>query len=260
MPVADRICREQAKRLGKEYPMSFADNALEFRSWQSPALRHPGADPGAGPKFYDELSPETGAFFRTMLEGELLDVLSTEGKEGEATAPASRLRRPFIFANFNGTQGDVEVVTHEAGPRLCRLSEPGPGAHVHGLAQHGGLRGPLHVHGVHGLALVRGFLLGQDTHKFHYSHLSSALTFIPYGTMVDHFQHIVYERPDLTPAQRHGVWKELLGIYMPWMKLDGEIPFYAEGRAGSGSTTSTPAPSTISTTAWPRRSPWSCGP
>ena len=52
---------------------------------------------------------------------------------------------------------------------------------------------------------------------------------IPYGTMVDHFQHIVYEKPELSPAQRHAEWKRLLGIYMPWMKLDGEIPFYAEG-------------------------------
>ena len=49
--------------------------------------------------------------------------------------------------------------------------------------------------------------------------------------MVDHFQHIVYEKPDMTPAQRHGVWKELLGIYMPWLKLDGDIPFYSEGEA-----------------------------
>ena len=24
-------------------------------------------------------------------------------------------------------------------------------------------------------------------------------------------------------------WKRLLGIYMPWMKLDGQIPFYSEG-------------------------------
>ena len=47
--------------------------------------------------------------------------------------------------------------------------------------------------------------------------------------MVDHFQHIVYEKPDMTPKERHQVWKELLGVYMPWMKLDGDIPFYSEG-------------------------------
>lgn len=32
VPVADQVFRDQAKRLGKEYPMSFADNALLFRS------------------------------------------------------------------------------------------------------------------------------------------------------------------------------------------------------------------------------------
>ena len=38
---------------------------------------------------------------------------------------------------------------------------------------------------------------GADARKFRYSHLAGALTFIPYGTMVDHFQHIVYEHPEL---------------------------------------------------------------
>jgi M3 family oligoendopeptidase len=75
---------------------------------------------------------------------------------------------------------------------------------------------------------AEGFF-GKDTRKFLYSHLAGALTFIPYGTMVDHFQHIVYEKPNMTPKERHGVWKELLGVYMPWLKLDGEIPFYSEG-------------------------------
>ena len=75
---------------------------------------------------------------------------------------------------------------------------------------------------------AEGFF-GEDTRKFRYSHLAGALTFIPYGTMVDHFQHIVYEKPEMTPAERHAVWKELLGVYMPWMKLGSEIPFYGDG-------------------------------
>ena len=70
---------------------------------------------------------------------------------------------------------------------------------------------------------------GSDARKFRYSHLAGALTFIPYGTMVDHFQHEVYAHPEMTPAERHATWKRLLGVYMPWMKLDGDIPFYSEG-------------------------------
>lgn len=229
VPVADRIYREQAKRLGKQYPMSFADNALEFRSGNPRPFGTPEQILEQGRKFYDELSPETGAFFRTMLEGELLDVLSTEGKEGGGYCTSlPDYGVPFIFANFNGTQGDVEVVTHEAGHAFAAylnrdrvpLSTVWPS---------------LEACEVHSMSMEfmawpwsEGFF-GKDTRKFHYSHLSSALTFIPYGTMVDHFQHIVYEQPDLTPKQRHGVWKDLLGIYMPWQKLDGDIPFYAEG-------------------------------
>ena len=135
---------------------------------------------------------------------------------------------PFIFANFNGTQHDVEVVTHEAGhafaywmnrkrvPVECAWPSL-EGCEVHSMSME-----------FFGWRNAEGFF-GGDAKKFLYSHLAGAITFIPYGTMVDHFQHIVYEHPELTPAQRHAEWKRLLGIYMPWIKLDGDIPFYADG-------------------------------
>lgn len=74
------------------------------------------------------------------------------------------------------------------------------------------------------------YFFGPDARKFRYTHLSGALTFIPYGTMVDHFQHLVYEKPEMSPAERNETWRELTAVYMPWMKLD-DIPFYGEGRA-----------------------------
>lgn len=229
VPVADSIYREQAKRLGKEYPMSFADNALEFRSGNPKPVGTPDEILAMGRKFYDELSPETGEFFRMMLDNELLDVLSTEGKRsgGYCTSIAD-YEVPFIFANFNGTQHDVEVVTHEAGHAFAAYMNrhriptsyiwPSmEGCEVHSMSME-----------FMAWPWAEGFF-GEDARKFRYSHLSGALTFIPYGTMVDHFQHVVYEKPDMTPRERHNVWKELLGVYMPWMKLDGDIPFYSEG-------------------------------
>ena len=229
VPVADSIYREQAKRLGKEYPMSFADNALEFRSGNPKPIGTPDEILAMGRKFYDELSPETSEFFRMMLDNELLDVLSTEGKRsgGYCTSIAD-YEVPFIFANFNGTQHDVEVVTHEAGHAFAAYMNrhriptsyiwPSmEGCEVHSMSMK-----------FMAWPWAEGFF-GEDARKFRYSHLSGALTFIPYGTMVDHFQHIVFEKPDMTPKERHNVWKELLGIYMPWMKLDGDIPFYSEG-------------------------------
>ena len=47
--------------------------------------------------------------------------------------------------------------------------------------------------------------------------------------MVDHFQHIVHEHPDMTPAERHAEWLRLEGIYEPWIVFDGSIPYYGEG-------------------------------
>lgn len=116
VPLADSIYREQAKRLGKEYPMTFADNALMFRSGNPKPCGDADAILAHGKKFYEELSPETGEFFNMMLDNELMDVLSTPGKAGGGYCTSlGDFKVPFIFANFNGTQHDVEVVTHEAG-------------------------------------------------------------------------------------------------------------------------------------------------
>ncbi len=229
VPVADQVFRDQAKRLGKEYPMSFADNALLFRSGNPKPQGTADDILAAGRKFYDELSPETSEFFRMMLDNELLDVLSTEGKQGGGYCTSLHdYEVPFIFANFNGTSSDVETVTHEAGHAFAdwynRKRVPMDtiwpsleGCEVHSMSME-----------FFAWPWAEGFF-GPDTRKFYYSHLAGSLTFIPYGTMVDHFQHIVYERPDMTPRERHDVWKKLLGIYMPWQKLDGDIPFYSEG-------------------------------
>ena len=229
VPLADSIYREQAKRLGKEYPMNFADNALMFRSGNPKPCGDADAILAHGKKFYEELSPETGEFFNMMLDNELMDVLSTPGKAGGGYCTSlGEYKVPFIFANFNGTQHDVEVVTHEAGHAFAAWMN-------RDRVPYSTIWPSMESCEVHSMSMeffawpwAEGFF-GADTRKFLYSHLAGALTFIPYGTMVDHFQHLVYEKPDMTPRQRHDAWKELLGVYMPWVKLGGDIPFYGDG-------------------------------
>ena len=229
VPVADSIYRAQARRLGKQYPMNAADNALMFRSGNPKPAGDADAILRQGKKFYEELSPETGEFFNKMLDDQLMDVLSTPGKAGGGYCTGlGDYEMPFIFANFNGTQHDVEVVTHEAGHAFAAYMNRDriPYSYVWPSME---------ACEVHSMSMeffawpwADGFF-GADARKFRYSHLAGALTFIPYGTMVDHFQHIVYEHPELTPAQRHEEWKKLAAIYQPWMRLDGEIPFYGAG-------------------------------
>ena len=231
VPVADSIYRKTAERLGKSFPLSHADSALWFRSG-NPKPQGTAEDILAhGKKFYDELSPETSEFFNTMVDMELMDLLSKKGKAGGGYCTGlAEYEVPFIFANFNGTQGDVTVITHEAGHafEVWMNRKRIPADYIWPSKE---------ACEVHSMSMefiawpwAEGFF-GPDTRKFYYTHLAEALTFIPYGTLVDHFQHVVYEKPDMTPEKRHDIWRELSAIYMPWMRLDGEIPFYGESMA-----------------------------
>ncbi|MCR4950868.1 MAG: M3 family oligoendopeptidase [Solobacterium sp.] len=229
VPAAEALFKAQAERLGKEYPMSFADNELEFRTGNCRPQGTPDDIVKAGGKFYDELSEETSVFFRMMRENELMDLLSKEGKrQGGYCTNFPDYKVPFIFANFNGTQHDVEVVTHEAGHAFASWTNRDRVPSSTMLPSLEGCE-------CHSMSMeffseewAEDFF-GSQAQKYRYSHLAKALKFIPYGTMVDHFQHEVYDHPEMTPAERHAVWKRLMGIYMPWQRLDGKIPFYSEG-------------------------------
>ncbi len=230
VPLADAVYRRQAERLGKAYPMNYADNALEFRSGNPKPQGTPDDILTAGRRFYHELSPETAEFIDFMYDNELLDVLSRKGKAGGGYCTTlGSYHCPFIFANFNGTSHDVEVITHEAGHAFANFTGR--------FIVPGECQWPsLEACEVHSMSMEffawpwAEYFFGPDTRKFRYTHLSGALTFIPYGTMVDHFQHLVYEKPEMSPAERNEAWRELTAVYMPWMRLD-DIPFYGEGRA-----------------------------
>ena len=230
VPVASRIRKAQAERLGVAYPMSCADQSLMFRSGNPRPVGTADDIVAQAKRFYHELSPETAEFIDHMLADEMMDLLATPGKQaGGYCTELPAYHTPFIFANFNGTQGDVEVMTHEAGHAFQNWTA----RDIVPLDCHWA---GMEASEIHSMSMEffawpwsEGFF-GGDADKFHYSHLAGCLTFIPYGTMVDHFQHIVYEKPDMTPQERHEVWRGLMGIYQPWIRQDGDIPFFSEGR------------------------------
>ena len=229
VPIVAKVKEAQRRRIGVE-KLAFYDEPISFADGNAVPEGTPDEILAAGKKMYQELSPETAEFIGFMFENELFDVLSRDGKApGGYCTEIADYKSPFIFSNFNATAGDVDVLTHEAGHAFeaYRAFKQELPSLLHSPT--------IEACECHSMSMeflawpwAEGFF-GEDARKFRYSHLSGALTFIPYGTMVDHFQHIVFEKPDMTPRERHDTWKELLGIYMPWMKLDGDIPFYSEG-------------------------------
>ena len=228
VPVVAKVKEDQAGRIGVE-KLTFYDDPLLFPDGNAKPQGTPDDILAAGREMYHALSPETKEFIDFLYDGELLDVLSKDGKApGGYCTDFPSYQAPFIFSNFNGTAGDVDVLTHEAGHafafyRVARkdyipaLQSPTmEGCETHSMSMEF-LTAPWHEK-----------FFGPATRKYEIGHCESSLIFIPYGCMVDEFQHIMYEQPELTPEQRNEVWMNLEKKYRPWIDFE-DIPFYSRG-------------------------------
>ena len=68
----------------------------------------------------------------------------------------------------------------------------------------------------------------EKTKEYTQMHLEDAILFVPYGCMVDEFQHEVYDHPEMTPDERKQVWKRLEKEYKPHLNYGG-LPFFEAG-------------------------------
>lgn len=227
VPMIVKIKERQAARL-KLPDLKFYDDGCLFPDG-NPAPKGGRQELVAqAKKMYHEMGELTGEFFDFMVENELFDLDSKKGKEGGGYCiDIPDYRAPFIFANFNGTAGDVEVLTHEAGhafasylARDMEIRETScptmDGAETHSMSMELFSRpwDPL--------------FFQEETEKFRQYQLESALDFIPYGCLVDDFQTTVYENPGMTPAERKQTWIKLEKKYRPWIDFDN-LPFFCEG-------------------------------
>lgn len=57
--------------------------------------------------------------------------------------------------------------------------------------------------------VVDGFIFKEDTDKYKFTHLSSSIKFIPYGVIVDEFQHYIYKNPNVDKSKRKEIWRFL---------------------------------------------------
>ncbi len=221
VPLVTELTSRKAKRLGIENPKSY-DLALSFLSGNPTPKGDRAWQVERAKKMYDEMSPETSKFFNFMLEHELLDLDAKAGKQGGGYCTyLPEYRAPFIFANFNGTSHDVDVLTHEAG-------------HAFQVYQSRDLlpeyRWPtMEAAEIHSMSMeflawpwIDSFFL-EDTPKYKFSHLAGAVSFLPYGVLVDEFQHGIYEHPEMTPDERKAWWRKTEKKYMPFKDYGDDL-------------------------------------
>lgn len=225
VPIIAEVKEAQRKRIGVDRLCIYDD---KFRFPDGNAKPEGTAEEilAAGKAMYQDLSPETREFIKAMFDGEMFDVLSRDGKApGGYCTSFPTYKMPFIFSNFNGTSDDVDVLTHEAGHAFAfyramhsdidpNLQEPTIEA--------------CECHSMSMEFLTQDYhknFFGKNTAKYELAHCEDSLDFIPYGCMIDEFQHRMYENENLTPEERNAVWEELEHKYRPWLDMDN-LPFY----------------------------------
>ena len=115
VPLTQKLYKEQAARLGISDMKNYDYNLMFLTGNPTPKGEEAYLVEQAG-IMYDELSPETSEFFRFMTGAGLMDLTTRPGKaNGGYMTFFPDYKAPFIFSNFNGTAGDVDVLTHEAG-------------------------------------------------------------------------------------------------------------------------------------------------
>ena len=229
VPQLQKVMALRAKRTGIARP-TFTDLPIMFKDGNPKPIPGYKARMDAARTMYHELSPETAEFIDFMQDNELFDVESRPGKmSGGYMTSLPSYKAPFIFANWNNTSGDVDVLTHECGhafegyvagrdPEVpADLECPGmESAEIHSMAMEF-LTAPWHH-----------LLFGRDTDKYALLHAEDSFVFLAYGCEVDEFQHIMYQNPDLTPDERNAEWLKLEKKYRPWIDFAG-LPFYGRG-------------------------------
>lgn len=218
VPLASKLNEQRRENLGldKMYfydTIHFADGNPKPKGTPDELVKH-------AQTMYKELSPETDEFFSIMVNEDLLDLVNRDGKmAGGFCTSFPKYERPYIFSNFNGTDHDVTVLTHEAGHAFqCYSSRKQP------LVEY--LWPTLEACEIHSMSMEfltwpwMELFFREDKEKFLLKHVTDSLCFLPYGACVDHFQHWVYENPEASPADRKAKWSELEKIYLPDRNYD----------------------------------------
>lgn len=220
VPLATKLKMRQQERIGVE-KLKYYDEPFNFKTGNATPKGSPEWIIENGQKMYEELSNETGEFFRFMIENNLMDLVAKKGKAGGGYCTfIDNYKAPFIFSNFNGTSGDIDVLTHEAGHAFQVYSSRNFDIPEYYWPTYEAAE-------IHSMSMEfftwpwMELFFKEDTDKYKFSHLSDALLFLPYGVSVDEFQHWVYENPEATPQERKQAWREIEKKYLPHKDYDG---------------------------------------
>ena len=227
VPIANELYQRQQDRLGLD-GLAYYDLGFRFASGNPKPQGSPQWILEHARTMYADLSPETREFFDFMMDNELMDLVNKEGKAtGGYCSFIGKYKAPYIFSNFNGTSGDIDVLTHEAGHAFQVYSSREIGIGEYNWPTYEACE-------IHSMSMefftwpYMELFFKHETDKYKFAHLAGAIKFLPYGVAVDEFQHAIYENPEMTPAERNQTWRLIEKKYLPHIKY-GDNSFLENG-------------------------------
>jgi len=231
VPSAKRIFEKRRHKLGLESmrpwdQMVDTSNANPLKPYQTvEELKSKAKD------IFTKVDPKFGEYFQTMIDENLLDLDSRKNKApGGYNLIYGVSKSPFIFMNNTGTHDDVVTLLHEGGhafhafeagvvPYFHERSEnyvPAEFAEVASMAME--LLASPYLSKEHG-----GFYTEGESARARLEHLESIITMLPYLTLVDAFQHWIYENPQdgSDPILCENKWGELWDRFIPYIDYSG---------------------------------------
>lgn len=229
VPLCNRLYEAQAKRLGLDAVMAY-DEKIAFPDGNAKPLGDADYMMEQVVNVLREMSPETDEFINYILEHELIDYKPRPEKAFKEFCTLLPYRKaPFLFEHFTGSAEDVQSFCEGLGHAFAsyRSSRRQP------LDEY--YFPPSDITEINAMSMIQFVnkyadrLFGEDAWKYEFGNLQYFMTFIPFGTAVDEFQHICYDNPNLTPKERTYEWHKLEEKYMPWRKYDEEDEFMQRG-------------------------------
>ncbi len=230
VPLTVQIRKLQRERLGVDKLM-FYDLSCLFKNGNPAPMVSKGTYKDAAGEYFRKMFGKSPSFFDVLSEHGFTDLLSRPNKStGGYCMYLEDYGIPFIFMNGNGTYDDVATVVHEGGHAYAAIQSAESSPFLECLSP------TLETCEIHSTAMeymsypYMDIFYGDKAESYCQMHMTDGLLFLPYGCMVDEFQHIVYDDPDMPPEKRHMVWKSLEEKYQPFINYDDE-PFHAAGGA-----------------------------
>ena len=221
VPLSNELREQQRRRLGLDKMLFYDQGVMDPEGNPAPQ----GDDDwviAQAQNMYRKMG-DLGPFFDMMIDRELLDLKTRDGKSGGGYCTKfSDYAVPFVFANFNSTENDVRVLCHEIGHAFQGYNS----FHFPALEYHFPTAEACEIHSMSLEYLTWPYMdgfFGDEADRFRRNHIDAAMRFLPYACAVDEFQHRIYEAPDAKPSERHGIWQEMEQKYLPHLDYYGMV-------------------------------------